>query len=237
MNAQQLQQLRAQIMMRAQAPRAEVETLRASIDRIMADSARLTPEARRSDAARELSGGMTAISGMMDDARGVLEGGNAEVDGVLVRLTAVSDEDLQDAHRRLSVALSLAGQRPEILLNLYGQRHGDPADRRLIEEAALALADGLGDLDNFAFRDSWRTLQQELAASRGPEEAEALGIRLELEGLGSYLDASEELVGIDLTLLDPIPTPGVDRDQVVVQRALVEARVNEYESLHERALV
>ena len=133
------------------------------------------------------------------------------------------------------MALSLAGQRPEILLNLYGQRHGDPADRRLIEEAALALADGLGDLDNFAFRDSWRTLQQELAASRGPEELEALGIRSELEELSSYLDASGDLVGIDLTLLDPNPTPGVDLDQVAVRRSMVEAEVNTYESEHQRA--
>lgn len=44
-------------------------------------------------------------------------------------------------------------------------------------------------------------------------------------------------MGIDLTLLDPTPTPGVDRDVVAINRAMVEAEVNEYESEHQRAIV
>ena len=229
MTAEEVARIQARIIGIVRNARSGVEALQAQIDGIMSNTARLTPEARRSDAAELLAPGRTRIMGMLrEEARGVLAGAFAAVDNTLGRLTAVGDEDLAAADRSLRPVLNAAMGRPEVLLNLYRERHLSPADRRLIEGTAAAVIDGLGGLDNYAFRDEWNALQQELMAARGPEELEALSRRSVLEGLEGYLDAAERLVGIDLALMDP--SFNGDRDDLAVRRSMAEAEVNRYEN-------
>ncbi len=138
-------------------------------------------------------------------------------------------EQLAASEGGLRAALNAASQRPELLLNLYRERHLDkPADRLLIEEMASGMIYALGNSDNYEFRDAWNVLQEELTLARGPEEIEALGHRAELDELGSYLDDAQRLVGADLTLMNPSVT-GEDRERVLMNRAMAEAEVNRYE--------
>ena len=80
------------------------------------------------------------------------------------------------------------------------------------------------------FRDTWAGALQEVALARGPEELEALSQRAVLDGLASYLDSAEKLVGADLALMDPDLLRGEDRDVTAIGRARAEAEVNRYES-------
>jgi hypothetical protein len=69
------------------------------------------------------------------------------------------------------------------------------------------------------------------AAARGPEELAALDACGELDDLAAYVASSATLVSLDLSLLEPSIT-GERQDALAVQRAMSEARVNEYESKH-----
>lgn len=210
--------------------RGQVGELSRRINSIMSNTARLTPEARRDDVAAALGEERPRILAILaGEARSALELEYAGVERTLGTLTAVSPEELAEAERNLRPALAAAAQRPDMLLNLIRERHQQPADRRLIEEAARGMIDGLGDLDNYAFRDAWNALEQQLTASRGPEEMEALGQRAVLDDLASYLDSAQQLVGIDLRLLDP-SLAGEERNTLLVTRAMPEAHVNRYES-------
>jgi len=130
----------------------------------------------------------------------------------------------------LRPTLNASGQDPDLLLGLYRRRHGDNASRLLIEETALPLIDALVGKGELGFRDAWDALQQELSPARGPEELAALSMRSVLDDAAGYLDAAEELVGIDLTLLDP--SFDGDREALAIRRAFLEAEVNRFESDH-----
>ncbi len=229
MTAEQIRQIQQQVIGLVAGMRSSVGQLQNRVDSIWGDTDRLTPAARQSEVAMVLAEGRTRILGLIEEPRGILNRAYAEVEGTLGNLTAVAPEELAEAERNLRTALGAASQRPELLLNLYRERHLRPADRRLIEGAALGMIDALGSSDNYGFRDSWNSLQQELAAARGPEELEAASHRAVLDELAAYLGNVEELVGIDLTLMDPSLT-GESRDQVLITRSLAEAEVNRYET-------
>lgn len=230
MNEEQWRRLVERIVGFVRVARSGVVTLETEINRIMSDTARLTPEARRSDVATALAEGTTRILAILrEEARTSLNNWIAVQDDALVKLTAVAPDQLEARSRVLQPVLNGALERPHVLINAYRQRHNLPADRKLLEETASAVIDGLGDLDNYEFRDSWRALQQEIAVSRGPEEAKARDYRAALDDMGTYLDNAEILVGADLTLLDPSIT-GDRRGEILTQRAMVEARVNEWEA-------
>lgn len=233
MNAEQMLQLQRLIMGLGREARGSsgVAGLQARIDGIMGDTARLTPEAGESDAALALAERRARILAMLgEEAQRVLDVGRAEVEATLVGLTAVGAEELEARERILRPALGASFERPEVLVNLYRQRYRLPADRVLIEASASAVIDGLGDSDNHAFRDEWNGLLQELKASRGPEEFEALSHLDVLDDLESWRDNVSELVGTGLTLMDP--SFEGDRDARAISRAMAESAVNEYETRH-----
>jgi len=157
----------------------------------------------------------------------------ADNDADISRLVAVEPGALDAADRALRPVLNASTAEPGMLPNLYRMRHRNNAERLLIEQTAAGLIDALGDLDDFAFRDSWRLLQQELAAERGPEELEALGLGRELDALTEYVDAAEAVAMIDLSTMDPASEVGADeRERILISRQVSEATVHAYESEH-----
>jgi hypothetical protein len=230
--AEEIVQIQRRVMRLGRDAKEAVADLQSRKDSIMSNTQRLTPQARQQDVAMALGEGRARIMGMLeDDARGVVDRGYAEVERTLGRLQDVDPEELAASERNLRVALNAASQRPELLLNLYRQRHLQRPDRLIVEGTASGMIDALGDSDNYAFRDAWNSLQQELSLARGPEELEALSQRAALDELSTYLDNLARVVGADLALMDPsISREG--RDSTSVARAMAEAVVNEYETLH-----
>jgi hypothetical protein len=159
----------------------------------------------------------------------------AEVDATLVRLTEVRPGERDASARDLRPVLDLAVTRAaagelELLVNL-ARFAEDYAARRVVERATVALVGALGGTDNYQTRNAWDAVQEELVAARGPEELAALDARGELEDLAAYVANSATLVSLDLSLLDPSIT-GERRDTLSVQRAMIAAQVNEFESKH-----
>jgi hypothetical protein len=146
-------------------------------------------------------------------------------------LKHVDSEELAASERDLRAALNAASQDPMLFLNLYRERHLRSADRLIIERSASGMIDALGGSDGFAFRDAWNSLQQELALARPEEEQEALSQRARLEELEAYRQNLAILVGADLSLMDP-SISREERDQISISRAMAEAKVNEYETMH-----
>ena len=172
---------------------------------------------------------------LQEDAPRVVAGAMAEVDSTLVRLTEVRPGERDASARDLRPVLDLAVTRaaagePELLVNL-ARFAEDNAARRVVERAAVALVGALGGTDNYQTRNAWDAVQEELAAARGPEELAALDARGELDDLAAYVASSTTLVSLDLSLLDPSIT-GERRDTLSVQRAMIAAQVNEFESKH-----
>jgi len=233
MDANQLQTIRIRIMQAVAEGRSVVEALAAEIEAVMGQTERLTPEARRADVARLVAERRGRIERMASEARRVLVGARADQDADIATLVSVGPGELDAADRALRPVLNASAAEPGLLVNLYRSRHRDNAERLLIEQTAAALIDGLGGLDDYAFRDSWRSLQQELAAERGPEEMEANARARELDEMAEYVDASEAVAMVDLSLMDPASEAGAEeRGGMTVGRQLHEAQVNEYESNH-----
>jgi hypothetical protein len=226
----EIQQIQRQVMQLVSEAFSEVSDLQGRVDAIWSDEQRLTPEARQQDVALALAEGGTSIRRTLEEGgRGILHRAYAEVDHELAELTAVSPEELATARAEVSLALSGVEDQGDGLLNLYQQRHLSSASRRVIENAASALIDARGGSDNYSFRDSWGRLENEIAATRGPEERAVVSHRTALDELTEYLEAARSLVGMDLTLIDPSLT-AQDRDDVKVRRAITEADVNRVES-------
>ncbi len=105
----------------------------------------------------------------------------------------MAPEELQRRATLLSPVLNQAVEWPELLINLYRERHLEPADRSLIEGTVTAVIDALGS-DVGEFAQDWHSLQQELAFARDPQEAEALSHREALDETSSYLEHAQALV-------------------------------------------
>jgi hypothetical protein len=193
-----------------------------------ATASRLTPEARASDVGLALGEGRTSILGTLEEARRVVSMGYKEIERQLSGMAHVNQDELDRRALMLSPVLAGAWDNPQRLINLYRARHLEPADRVLIEGVAAGLIDGLESEDGFASRDEWRSLEQELALQRSPEEQEALSDRAALDGLSEYLGNAEQLVGADLALLSP-DLAREERENIAIGRSLAEANVNAYE--------
>ncbi len=229
MNAEHLTDLQRRIIGFVREARGRVGALQGVVESIWAMEERLTPEARRKDVSMAPAEGRSGVEGILETARGALAMGYADIERTLGKLTEVEPEELAARAVVLGPVLRWAPERPERLINLYRQRHLSRADRLLIEETATAVIDALGGEDNYAFRDAWNGALKEVALQRGPEELEALSQREVLDGLASYLDSAQRLVGADLALMDPLVT-GQERDRIAIARARAEAEVNRYET-------
>ncbi len=185
------------------ASRDELGELEARVGAIWADAARFTVEARTEDVARAIEEGRGAIESMLLSARGIVDASYAGVRETLDAVRAVDPEDLRVRAAILAPTLASAPGEPARLVNLYRQRHRIPADRKLIEEAALAEIDARGSSDAYAFRDEWAGVEKELALSRDPEELEALSSRDDLDEVYAYLDNVERVVRAGLLTMDP----------------------------------
>lgn len=229
MDAQEVVQIQRRVMGLVRAAGSAVATLQNKVDSILMDT-RLTQEAKQVDVATALGEGRGQIQTVIEDeAGGVMQRALAQVDWTLGRLKDVSPEALARSELGLRAALGVVSQRPELLLNLYRERHLQPADRVLIEEAVQGMIDVLGNSDNYEFRNAWNSLQQELALARGPEELEALGHRAKLEELGSYLESARTLVHANLALMDP-SLRQADRERIATQQPFAESAVHRYET-------
>jgi len=234
MTAENMALIRERIIGVGQQARNALEDLRGRVDQIWSsvEGQRLTPEARSSDVAVALAEGRTRVMSLIEDeAQGILDEAIAVNDRVQGRLTSASDDDLAASQRRLSVALTAAASNPQLLINLYRERHLDNADRAVIEGAAGALADALGNTDQFAFRDGWRAVQQEVALQRGPKEVEAVSERCVLEECQDYLANLAKLLGADLSLMNPSRSRA-DQTSIGISRQMFEAEVNTFELRH-----
>jgi len=189
---------------------------------------RLSIEGRREGVEEVLVEGRPAVEAEISAARRDVEDALAAAESRLAEVTSVSPEALAARAAVISPVLSGAMERPEALLNAYRRRFGDLTDRRLLEESAQVVIDGLAGSDGGQFAQGWNALQGELSMQRPPEERQALDDRAELSELSSYLDSAERLVRLDLAALEP----GGLSDGQMVARPLPEAEVNRYESAH-----
>ncbi|MDP9479889.1 MAG: hypothetical protein M3R38_30210, partial [Actinomycetota bacterium] len=181
MNAEQIMDVRRRVYGEVNEAREELGELEARVSAIWADAARFTIDARTEDVAREIQNGRGRVESHLQSAREIVDAAYA---GVLVTLDAVRAVDPEDLRVRAAIlapTLVSASSEPARLVNLYRQRHRIPADRRIIEEAALAEIDARGSSDAYAFRDEWAGVEKELALSRDPEELEALSSRDDLD--------------------------------------------------------
>lgn len=232
MNPIEMREIRARVMVAVRQSREVVGALAAEVEKILA-SERLTPEARTSDAAALVAQRRENIAETAREGRRILEGARASNDADVARLVAVGPVALEEAERALRPVLNASAGNPELLLNLYRSRHRDNASRLLIEQTAEALIDALGGSDNYAFRDSWNGLQQELAASRSPEEMEANARAQELDEMAENVDAAEAVAMVDLALMDPSSEIGVEeRGRMQISRQMSEPTVHAYENEH-----
>ncbi len=230
MNAEEVVEVQRQVMGRGRAARGSVRALEQRVNQIWSNTERFTLEARRVDVSTALGEGRAQIETViMDEAGGILERAQAQVERTLGGLRDVTQEELARSEMGLRAAVNAASQRPELLLNLYRERHLRLADRVLIEEAAQGMIDALGNSDNYEFRDAWNSLQQDLALARSPEELEALGYQATLDELASYLENAQTLVHADLSLMSP-ELPRADRERISVRRSFAEAEANRYET-------
>jgi hypothetical protein len=190
-------------------------------------STNLSIEGRHAAVADELERGRPIILGLLEEARAAVVLGHGEVDRQLADLARVDPDELDTLARSFGPTLTWAAGNPQRLINIYRQRHLEPAYRVLLEQTAQGVIDGYGDEDNFTFRDNWRAIEAELALGRSPEEQQALADRASLAALSGYLDSVARVIGFDLAALDP----SVTLDETApVGRAMAEAEVNRYES-------
>lgn len=203
------------------------------VDAIWGNTERLTIDGRRTDVAAAIAEGAGEIRDYLVVARGALMMGNAEVDGILNNLRYVSPEVMATRALILSPILSGALERPEALVNAYRPRFGDLADRRILEESASVVIDGLGGSDGGAFEERWRFLSEELEPSLPEAELEAKARSATLDELGGYLEAAQLVVEFDLSSLDPEggPTTG---QMIGAERH--NAALNRYEDEHKDEL-
>ncbi len=169
MNAERIMDVRRRVYGEVNEAREELE---ARVGAIWADAARLTIDARTEDVAQEIADGRGVIERHLESAREIVDAAYAGVTDALDAVRAVDPEDLRVRAAILAPTLVSASSEPARLVNLYRQRHRVPADRRIIEEAALAEIDARGASDSFVFRDEWAAVERELAMSRDPEELE-----------------------------------------------------------------
>jgi len=212
---------------RVGAARSLVEALRLRVEGVMAD-ARLSDQGRQEEVERILGDGHPAVEAELYAARVAVDDGVFQVERHLSELTDVPPEVLAARATVLSPVLNVALERREALLNALRRRFGDPADRRLLEESARVVIDGLAGSDGGQFEYDFNALQEELSAQRPPEERQALSDRDELSELASYLECAERVVRIDL---DALRIEGVS-DGLLIARERAVAAVNRYESLH-----
>lgn len=226
-SSQRVLEVRRRVIGRVRTARSAVGSLAARVTTVMSDP-RLSLQGRQEEVERivgeergsieeELAGDRRDIEFVVDQAERHLE-----------ELTQVTPEILATRAAVLSPVLHGAMERPEVLLNAYRRRFGDLTDRRLLEEGAQAVIDGLGGSDGGNFAERWRSLQDELAVQRPPEERQALADRSELSELAAYLDAAERVVQADLAALGTEETSG----EMGIARAFAVAEVNRYESTH-----
>ena len=181
------------------------------------------------DAAQAVEEGRSSILEILGGARRDLDFVLEDVERTLGRLTYVAPEVLSARAAVLSPILSAAMDRPEILINAYRRRFSELADRRLLEETAEAVIDGLAGSDGGAFAERWAAVQAEMAMGRSGEELQAVADREALQKLAKYLDSAERVVGFELASLDPrIELSEVER--VAVQDDVAE--IHRYETLY-----
>ncbi len=225
--SQRVLEMRQRVIGRVRASRSALEALREWVASTMSD-ARLSTQGRQEEVERIVGEGRGAFEEEIASARRDLEFGLNHAEQLLTRLTDVTPEVLAARSAVLSPVLHGAMDRPEALLNAYRRRFGDLTDRRLLEEGAVVVIDGLGGSDGGQFASQWSALQDELSMQRPPEERQALADRSELSELAAYLDNAERLVQIALGAL------GLDEvaPSAMISRAMVEAEDNRYESRH-----
>jgi hypothetical protein len=226
-NAEQIMDVRRRVYGEVNEAREELGELEARVGAIWADAARFTIDARTEDVAREIQNGRGRVEAHLQSAREIVDGAYAGVTGTLDTLRAVDPEDLRVRAAILAPTLASAPGEPARLVNLYRQRHRIPADRRIIEEAALAEIDARGSSDSYVFRDEWAAVERELAMSRDPEELEALSSRDDLDEVYVYLDNVERVVRAGLLTMDPTWTG--DRALLGVSLAHAIAAINVFE--------
>lgn len=204
------------------------------VNTIWQNTERLTIDARRADVAEAIAQGAVEIRGNLATARGSLLLGTTEVSATLNNLRYVSPEVMATRAAILSPILSGALERPEALVNAYRRRFGDLADRRILEESAEVVMDGLtGTEEGTAFAQLWRDLAEELAPSLPEAEREALAHRVTLDELGGYLEAAQLVVEFELSSLDPEAGPSTG-EMIGIERH--RALLNRYEDEHSSEL-
>ncbi len=203
MNAEKIMDVRRGVYGEVQDAREALADLEARVNSIWADVGRFTIEARTEDVAREIAQGRGVVEAHLQSAREIVDASYVGVTEALDAVRAVDPEDLRVRAAILAPALASASSEPARLVNLYRQRHRVPADRRIIEEAALAEIDARGSSDSGVFRAEWAAVERELAMSRDPEELEALSSRDDLDDVYAYLDHVEQLVRAGLLTMDP----------------------------------
>ncbi|MDP9486382.1 MAG: hypothetical protein M3Q49_11485 [Actinomycetota bacterium] len=227
MDAERIMDVRRRVYGEVNEAREALGDLEARVNAIWADAGRFTVEARTEDVAREIQNGRGVVEAHLESAREVVDGAYAGVTEALDAVRAVDPEDLRVRAAILAPTLVSASSEPARLVNLYRQRHRVPADRRIIEEAALAEIDARGSSDSFVFRDEWAGVEKELALSRDPEELEALSGRDDLDEVYAYLDNVERVVRAGLLTMDP--TWRGDRAHLGVNLARAIAAINVFE--------
>jgi|SRR5215211_934669 len=218
---------RRRVIARVGAARSTIEALRTRIDRVLSDG-RLSAQGQEEDVKKILDEGRPAVEAELYAARVAIDAGVFQAERRLSELTEVAPEVLAARAAVLSPVLNVAMERREALLNAYRRRFGDPTDRRLLEESARVVIDGLASSDGGQFEYDFNALQEELSAQRPPEERQALSDRAELSELASYIESAERIVQIDL---DALRIEGVS-DALLIARENAVAEVNRYESLH-----
>ncbi len=227
MNVEQVMDVRRRVYGEVNEAREALGDLEARVGAIWADAARFTIEARTEDVTREIHNGRGVVEAHLQSAREIVDGAYAGVTEALDAVRAVDPEDLRVRAAILAPTLASASSEPARLVNLYRQRHRIPADRRIIEEAALAEIDARGSSDSGVFRDEWASVERELAMSRDPEELEALSSRDDLDEVYAYLDNVERVVRAGLLTMDPTWTG--DRAHLGIGIARAIAGINVFE--------
>ncbi len=227
MNAERIMDVRRGVYGEVQDAREALSDLEARVNSIWADVGRFTIEARTEDVAREIAQGRGVVESHLQSAREIVDAAYVGVAEALNAVRAVDPEDLRVRAAILAPTLASASSEPSRLVNLYRQRHRVPADRKIIEEAALAEIDARGTSDSGVFRDEWAALERELAMSRDPEELEALSSRDDLDEVYTYLDNVERVVRAGLLTMDPTWTG--DRATLGIGIARAIAGINVFE--------
>lgn len=227
--SQRVVETRLRVMGRARAARSAQEALAQRLTAIWSSDPRLSVQGRQEEAERVVGQKRPAIEEELAGARRDTEFVLRQTEQQLAELRNVSPEVLATRAAVLSPVLNVAMENPGALLNTYRRRFSDRTDRRLLEESAQIVIDGLAGSDGGAFEQQWRNLQDELSMQRSPEERQALADRAALQELTDYVSNVQRIVQAHL---DSLLSGGMPAD-VEISLQFSVAEINRYESEHD----